>query len=85
MWPGFCSISSAITPKILHYCADTCRMGSDTDVVLDLRLHFNGIAASRVADASITQRVNSSNTNAPSIMIGEKAADMIKQDQGPMQ
>jgi len=53
--------------------------------VLDLRLHFNGIAALRVADASITQRVNSSNTNAPSIMIDERAADMIKQDQGPMQ
>ena len=85
MSPGFFSISSAITLKALHYCAGTCRMGSDADVVLDLRLHLNGIAALRVADASITQRANSSNTNAPSIMIGEKAADMIKQDQGPMQ
>ena len=52
-------------------------MGGDADVVLDVRLHFNGIAALRVVDASITQRVNSSNTNAPSIMIGEKAADII--------
>jgi choline dehydrogenase-like flavoprotein len=59
MWPGLCSISSAITPKTLHYCAGSCRMGSGADVWLDLRLHFNGIAALRVVDASITPRVNS--------------------------
>jgi choline dehydrogenase-like flavoprotein len=68
--------------KTSHHCAGTCRMGSDADAVLDPRLRFNGIAALRVADASVMPQVNSSNTNAPSIMIGEKAADMIKQDQG---
>lgn len=71
--------------KTSHHCAGTCRMGSDADAVLDTRLRFNGIAGLRVADASVMPRVNSSNTNAPSIMIGEKAADMIKQDQGLMQ
>lgn len=68
--------------KTSHHCAGTCRMGIDADAVLDPRLRFNGIAGLRVADASVMPTVNSSNTNAPSIMIGEKAADMIKQDQG---
>jgi choline dehydrogenase-like flavoprotein len=71
--------------KTSHHCAGTCRMGSDADAVLDPRLRFRGIAGLRVADASVMPRVNSSNTNAPSIMIGEKATDMIKQDQGLMQ
>lgn len=68
--------------KTSHHCAGTCRMGSDPEAVLDPRLRFNGIDGLRVADASVMPTVNSSNTNAPSIMIGEKAADMIKQDHG---
>jgi len=68
--------------KTAHHCAGTCRMGTDAEAVLDPRLRFNGIKGLRVADASIMPTVNSSNTNAPSIMIGEKVADMIKQDQG---
>ncbi len=67
--------------KTSHHCAGTCRMGIDAEAVLDPRLRFNGIEALRVADASIMPTVNSSNTNAPTIMIGEKASDMIKQDQ----
>ncbi len=71
--------------KTAHHCAGTCRMGSDADAVLDPRLRFNGVEGLRIADASVMPTVNSSNTNAPSIMIGEKAADMIKQDQGMTQ
>ena len=66
--------------KTTHHAAGTCRMGSDPDAVVDIRLRFQGIDGLRVADASIMPTIISSNTNAASIMIGEKAADMIKAD-----
>ncbi len=66
--------------KTSHHCAGTCRMGPDTAAVVDPQLRFNGIAGLRVVDVSIMPTVISSNTNAAAIMIGEKAADMIKAD-----
>ena len=61
----------------------TCRMGSGEMAVVDTKLRVHGIGRLRVVDASIMPRITSGNTNAPSIMIGEKAADMIRTDRAP--
>ncbi len=61
-----------------YHPVGTCKMGRDPEAVVDDQLRVHGIAALRIADASIMPTITSGNTNAPSIMIGEKAADLIK-------
>ena len=65
-----------------HYCG-TCRMGLKDDplAVVDERLNVHGISGLRIADASIMPNIVSGNTNAATMMIAERAADFILNDQ----
>ena len=66
--------------SVFHQCA-TCRMGGDPATsVVDARLRVHGIEGLRVADASIFPTIPTGNTNAPAIMVGERASDLILQD-----
>ena len=64
----------------IYHPTGTCKMGSGKDAVVDDRLRVHGIRGLRVADCSIMPEIVSGNTNAPAIMIGEKASDLMLED-----
>ncbi|NEW26594.1 GMC family oxidoreductase [Nocardia cyriacigeorgica] len=63
------------------HLSGTCRMGSDPAAVVDPRLRVNGVENLRIADASVMPSIVSCNTNATTVMIAEKAADLLREDQ----
>lgn len=68
------------TATTIYHPTGTCKMGSDPMAVVDERLRVHGVNGLRIADCSIMPTIPSANTNAPAIMVGEKASDLIRED-----
>ena len=66
------------TGGTVFHCVGTCRMGSDAQAVLDPQLRVRGVERLRVIDASVMPQITSANTNASSLMIGERGATLVK-------
>ena len=87
MRPGLNLNDEAILNEVGKYAntvfhaVGTCKMGNDKYSVVNERLQTHGLENLRIVDASIMPHITSGNTNAPTIMIAEKAADMILEDQ----
>jgi choline dehydrogenase len=86
--PGAQAVADA---ALLEFCRNngatifhptgTCKMGSDPMAVLDARLRVRGVGGLRVIDCSAMPTLVSGNTNAPAVMMAEKAVDMIREDE----
>ena len=67
----------------VHHLCGSCRMGSDSESVVDQELKVRGVEGLRIADASVFPSIPSTNTAAPTIMVAEKAADLILGNKSP--
>ena len=85
VWPGEDAVThDQLTARVrdwaetIYHPVGTCRMGSDAGAVVSSTLAVNGVSGLSVVDASVMPRLISGNTNAPTIMIAEKAADLMR-------